>query len=619
MTTLAALCDRMLSDLLASARKRGFGERVDIVPYGLQIDPDPHSVWQATKHLEAEGLIVCTREVGNPPICRAQLSSKGRALLEGGEGTRVPAPSPERAMPLQPEETGGVQVDVGIITIKPEEFGETLKVFPTRPSTGSDVFVGPISHRHYNLRVADAGNGRTYSIAIIRQVEPGNGEALAATRDLIDEVSPQLVVVVGIAGGAPSKDVSLGDIVLSTRVNDYSVSAIKDGKPTEYSLGGGPIAPRIARGVVNLAARATELGDWAAELPPRPPVTIAPGSIYGPQEWMKQVEDSLRARFEASEWRGPRFIDGPIASSDALIKDAAPLISWLTNARTLRAVEMESAGIYRAVDGRCAVLAIRALSDIVGFTRDEAWTRFACCSAAAFCRAYLRTGPIDPRPPRRPSAPLAPSTAPEVGAANVPSLTAEERAAASNAFQALTALAELVDRWKSLSALSSEDFQARLAELGPSIATAFREVSLRLPAEFEWLIDGMYYLLSQLRASNDSHSMFLRSNEGGAYARELVREFELARKTLPRQLLEVWSTFRQELKARANGFDARVDEAKLDRAFREVLAAIARIPNGSVEFADNPSLRSTALRAAGAGLLDLTEFGGKLVVRPKRI
>ena len=113
--------------------------------------------------------------------------------------------------------------------------------------------------------------------------------------------------------------------------------------------------------------------------------------------------------------------------------------------------------------------------------------------------------------------------------------------------------------------------------------------------------------------------MFLRSNEGGAYARELVREFDLARRTLPRQLLEVWSIFRQELKARANGVDARVDEAKLDRALREVSAAIARIPNGSVEFADNPSLRSTALRAAAAGVLELTEFGGKLVVRPKRL
>ena len=40
------------------------------------------------------------------------------------------------------------------------------------------------------------------------------------------------------------------------------------------------------------------------------------------------------------------------------------------------------------------MLAIRGISDIVGLQRAEAWTRFACASAAAFTRAYLRTRPV---------------------------------------------------------------------------------------------------------------------------------------------------------------------------------------------------------------------------------
>jgi nucleoside phosphorylase len=87
-------------------------------------------------------------------------------------------------------------------------------------------------------------------------------------------------------------------------------------------------------------------------------------------------------------------VAGPIASSDRLVKDPALLIPWLTTTRNLLAVEMESGGVYRAVRERCPMLAIRGISDIVGLKRADAWTKFACASAAAFTRAFLRTRPI---------------------------------------------------------------------------------------------------------------------------------------------------------------------------------------------------------------------------------
>jgi nucleoside phosphorylase len=61
--------------------------------------------------------------------------------------------------------------------------------------------------------------------------------------------------VVGIAGGLPSDDISLGDVVLSTRVLDFSVEARKFQEDTTYNVGGGPIAKSIAAGVANLSAR----------------------------------------------------------------------------------------------------------------------------------------------------------------------------------------------------------------------------------------------------------------------------------------------------------------------------------------------------------------------------
>jgi nucleoside phosphorylase len=60
------------------------------------------------------------------------------------------------------------------------------------------------------------------------------------------------------------------------------------------------------------------------------------------------------------------------------------------------AVEMESAGIYKATHGRVPFLAIRGISDVVGFKRDHDWTPYACETAAAFARAFLLTRPIGP-------------------------------------------------------------------------------------------------------------------------------------------------------------------------------------------------------------------------------
>lgn len=209
-------------------------------------------------------------------------------------------------------------------------------------------------------------------------------------------------------------------------------------------------------------------------------------------------------------------------------------------------------------------------------------------------------------------APLPPPTIPL--AISPPS--AEEQRAAASLFVSLTKLAELVGRWKSISGLSTEQFQEELGTLWPTFVSEFREAALRMPSEFEWLTDAIIYLLSQLRASDASHAMFLNSNEGGAYAAQVVEEFRLARTVYPSQVLEVWGLFRFELKARANGESVRVADGNLDKALEQVLAAMGRVPHGAVEFANNPSLHQTALRAEKAGLLRLVLFGGKLVLSP---
>jgi nucleoside phosphorylase len=306
-----------------------------------------------------------------------------RAKTQGRKGPKSPSGATDQPL-----------IDIGILTIRDDEFRAVLDAYPG----GHGIHRG--RHREYTLRTTDAGEGKRYRVAILRQIEQGNGEAQEAARDLIDDLQPSLLLVVGIAGGLPSDDISLGDVVLSTRVHDFSLEARKFEEATTYNVGGGPIAKSIAAGVANLGARESELGDWWSELPSKPSVSLAPSRLYGPPKWQREVRNKLQAHYgKGVEERPPTFAAGPIASSDRLVKDPKLLFPWITSARGILAIEMESAGVHRATRERVPMLSIRGLSDIVGLKRQEAWTKYACASAAAFTRAYLRTRPVPLREP----------------------------------------------------------------------------------------------------------------------------------------------------------------------------------------------------------------------------
>lgn len=127
------------------------------------------------------------------------------------------------------------QADIGILTIRDDENRAVLEAFPQR--IGSGVHKG--KQREYAIRYADAGNGTRYRVAIVRQPEQGNGEAQEAARDMLEDVDPALILVIGIAGGLPSDDLTLGDVVLSTRVHDFTVEARKARGKTTYAISGG--------------------------------------------------------------------------------------------------------------------------------------------------------------------------------------------------------------------------------------------------------------------------------------------------------------------------------------------------------------------------------------------
>ncbi|HUI88724.1 MAG TPA: hypothetical protein VLX61_08340 [Anaerolineales bacterium] len=286
------------------------------------------------------------------------------------------------------------KIDFGIITIRQDEFEATLQQFPMHGEV--------IGQQYYAINRLQLNDTEYYLSAIMRCVAPGEGEAQSAAHDLIHDLRPKWILLVGIGGGIPDDSFTLGDVVAATQFYDFSVEARLEGRQPEFDIGEGQIHPRIARLLTFLPAKKEELKGWSESISiPRPPVDLTDeANYYGDPEWTKKVKETLLWHFSSSDGpRHPLFTTAKFASSNSLIKDTNLIKVWHETARHISVVEMELAGVYlaaRNIDGQYPVLAIRGISDIIGFERVREWTAYACQSAAAFTRALLGTRPIEP-------------------------------------------------------------------------------------------------------------------------------------------------------------------------------------------------------------------------------
>lgn len=166
-------------------------------------------------------------------------------------------------------------IDFGILTVREDEFEAVLQRLPQDAGVVS-------GRRRYNVRRVETAQGDTYAVAVIRCIEQGNGEAQAAANDMLEELNPHWILVVGIGGGAPSEELLLGDVVVSTRIIDFTGEAALPDHSRESALAGGPIHPDAQSIVVNLPAMKPALGGWndAASIGmSQPPVEISPDAL----------------------------------------------------------------------------------------------------------------------------------------------------------------------------------------------------------------------------------------------------------------------------------------------------------------------------------------------------
>ncbi|MGF6856311.1 hypothetical protein [Paraburkholderia sp. CI3] len=290
-------------------------------------------------------------------------------------------------------------IDFAVVTMREDEFRALLRYFPPRFECRG--------RRTYDISEIEAANGQTYRVALLRTVEQGHLAAQSAASDLIADLTPAWVVLVGIGGAVPETEFSLGDVVLATRLHDFSLTAAIAGGKTELDVRGGPAHRAVQDLIVRLPAIEERLGDWNSPTRlamNRPPVAVSDDSFKGDEAWQARVRQAISANFRTPELasRPPRALAAAMASGNMLLKDPAVLERWLTDsARSIKAVEMELPGVYEAArraTGDIPVLAVRGISDVVGFRRDPSWTAYACATSASFTAALLSLGLFDALP-----------------------------------------------------------------------------------------------------------------------------------------------------------------------------------------------------------------------------
>lgn len=259
--------------------------------------------------------------------------------------------------------------DFFILSIIDKEFKALMDVFSLSERThyeGRDYYHGEIS----------TDNG-TRSIVATQSMDIGNTTSSSTTSAVLQHFKPKFFLLVGIAGGIEgTKDLALGDVVVSTNVKYYELEKESGGKVTEIFT----TLANPSRILLNISKGLSETEWW--------------------KELGKNPEDGDTQ---------PKQIPGLILSGERLLGDPVSefLKQLLEKVPKALAVEMEGAGVATAiydnsVHNKAEFLAIRGISDFCNKdgnqkTRDT-WREYSSNSAALFARKLIENVLIDSEP-----------------------------------------------------------------------------------------------------------------------------------------------------------------------------------------------------------------------------
>jgi nucleoside phosphorylase len=244
---------------------------------------------------------------------------------------------------------------VGVITVVPDEFQHAKDVFDVRHNLAGTPY-----------HVKEHRTDRRYELALFKLADRGTHASLEGTRDLIEDLRPSVILLVGIAGGIGGRDgTKLGDVIIADFVDYYEFRKVVDGRNQMR---------RIPFDQPSLLLR-HRIGE----------------QVISEQHWASRVNARCPAATQ------PQAIVGNIISGEKLLGDPnnEEQRRILNEFDKALAADMESYGVARAVfHSRESVhynpqyLVIRGISDLVNQPGNDQqrqqWRPYASNTAAAF-------------------------------------------------------------------------------------------------------------------------------------------------------------------------------------------------------------------------------------------
>src|SRR5947209_7524424 len=149
-----------------------------------------------------------------------------------------------------------MKADIAIITACEDEFGA---VFDRLEEHLLEPLKGP-SGRTYAIFSVPTRANKACTVALARGSEQGNDVSQQVASDMIRDLDPQLLLVVGIAGGVPHNEFTLGDVIISSRIHNFNLSAFNQQVIT-FDVKGG-IHPFVSNITAALPMYKSRLAGW---------------------------------------------------------------------------------------------------------------------------------------------------------------------------------------------------------------------------------------------------------------------------------------------------------------------------------------------------------------------
>ncbi|HUJ10190.1 MAG TPA: hypothetical protein VL171_09200 [Verrucomicrobiae bacterium] len=316
--------------------------------------------------------------------------------------------------------------DIAILTVLGIELDAMLAAFGVLDETAL-ILSG---RKYWKVKINSPQEGRNLDVVIGFCANAGTVSAALRTVRLLQDFSPALLILAGIAAGH-KKSYKLGDVVYGKKIADLSMAQAENGK---------------------IVVRAS-IPDWSAE------VAQLVGSFTPKQGALKDKTDEILvklgkslvpptrakhlARFKKEVSPSPKVRDCVIGSGNLLVRDGKKFVEYQKIQPQIKAIEMEAAGMVHAVlDGHKekSWLVVRGISDFGDFDKDKFMDMqpYAAASAAAYVRLFAEGGynrrilvGDSPTPPSTSPSPTVPTATYQPSLAVLSSGTASSPSAAS--------------------------------------------------------------------------------------------------------------------------------------------------------------------------------------------